>query len=80
MGLDDIPVIPRRLLVAELTVFARDQAFRLNGCGLALVNPPWQLDQALRELLPRLQPLLAQDGGGTRVEWLVGEGAVDNES
>jgi 23S rRNA (adenine2030-N6)-methyltransferase len=72
-------VIPRRLLVAELTVFARDQAFRLNGCGLALVNPPWQLDQALGDLLPRLQPLLAQDGGGTRVEWLVGEGTPDNE-
>lgn len=68
-------VIPRRLLVAELTVFAEERAFRLNGCGLALINPPWQLDGALAELLPRLQPLLAQDGGGTRVAWLRGEDA-----
>ncbi len=72
-------VIPRRLLVAEMTIFAEDQPFRLNGCGLALVNPPWQLDRVLGDLLARLQPLLAQDGGGSRVEWLVGETPGDNE-
>ena len=72
-------VIPRRRLVADRTIFGPEQAFRLNGCGLALVNPPWQLDPALGELLPRLQPLLAREGGGTRVEWLVGEEPPGNE-
>lgn len=63
----------RRLLVAELTVFAADRPDRLNGCGMVLVNPPWRLDEHLRELLPGLQPILAHDGGGWRVEWLVPE-------
>lgn len=70
--------IPRRLLAAELTVFAEERAFRLNGCGLALINPPWQLDALLAEQLPRLQALLAQDGGGVRVEWLRGEEPAGN--
>jgi 23S rRNA (adenine2030-N6)-methyltransferase len=46
----------------------------MQGCGLAIVNPPWQLDLALAQLLPQLHALLAPDGaGGTRVEWLVPE-------
>ncbi len=65
--------VPRRLLTAELTLFAQSPAWRLNGCGLLLVNPPWQSDTALAALLERLQPLLARDGGGSRVEWLASE-------
>jgi len=39
-----------------------------------LVNPPWQLDERLRALLPELHGLLAIDGGGdTGVDWLVAE-------
>jgi 23S rRNA (adenine2030-N6)-methyltransferase len=46
----------------------------MQGCGLAIVNPPWQLDLRLTQLLPELHALLAPDGaGGTRVDWLVPE-------
>jgi len=65
--------VPRRLLAAELTVFAETRAFRLNGCGLLLANPPWQADEALAGLLAWLQPRLARDGGGSAVDWLAGE-------
>lgn len=63
----------RRLLLAELTVFAAEHPDRLNGCGLVLVNPPWRLDEQLRALLPGLQPVLARDGGRWRLDWLVPE-------
>jgi 23S rRNA (adenine2030-N6)-methyltransferase len=35
----------------------------LAGSGLAIVNPPWQLDEELRLLLPALAARLAQDSG-----------------
>ena len=64
----------RRILDAQLSVLPADSAVGMQGCGLAIVNPPWQLDLRLKELLPQLHALLAPDGaGGTRVDWLVPE-------
>jgi 23S rRNA (adenine2030-N6)-methyltransferase len=46
----------------------------MAGAGLVIVNPPWLLDERLKELLPQLHALLSEDGfGGTSVEWLVPE-------
>jgi 23S rRNA (adenine2030-N6)-methyltransferase len=64
----------RRILDAQLSVLPADSAVGMQGCGLAIVNPPWQLDLRLKALLPRLHALLAADGaGGTHVDWLVPE-------
>ena len=64
----------RRILCAELCVLPDDVALRLNGCGLILINPPWQIDTALATLLPRLFEVLRVEGAGrARVEWLVPE-------
>lgn len=64
----------RRILDIELSVRPADAQVGLHGSGLLLVNPPWQLDLRLRELLPQLHGLLAPDGAGsTNVAWLVGE-------
>jgi 23S rRNA (adenine2030-N6)-methyltransferase len=63
----------KKLLLLELTVHRELVAERLNGCGMILVNPPWQFDATLLELLPWLQVRLAQSGGDSRVEWLSGE-------
>jgi 23S rRNA (adenine2030-N6)-methyltransferase len=62
-----------RVLIAEMTFHPEDTHLRLNGCGLAIVNPPWTLDESLRSLLPALHDLLPTTGGGTRVDWLVPE-------
>jgi len=64
----------RRILDVQLRILPSDAPLGLGGAGLVIVNPPWQLDERLRELLPQLHPLLSVDGlGGTAVEWLVPE-------
>ncbi|PWC55659.1 23S rRNA (adenine(2030)-N(6))-methyltransferase RlmJ [Azospirillum sp. TSO22-1] len=62
-----------KILLAELTIHPEDTHLRLNGSGLAIVNPPWTLDETLGAVLPALHAALPGTGGGTRVEWLVPE-------
>ncbi|HPY40471.1 MAG TPA: 23S rRNA (adenine(2030)-N(6))-methyltransferase RlmJ, partial [Thiolinea sp.] len=60
------------LLVAELSVEAQHPDLGMHGSGLAIINPPWQLDQQLKELLPRLaKTLQLESQGNWRVEWLM---------
>ncbi|MFC3551179.1 23S rRNA (adenine(2030)-N(6))-methyltransferase RlmJ [Lysobacter cavernae] len=62
-------------LVAELLVRADDSPLRMNGSGLLLLNPPWQLDQTLAAVLPLLARALGESpAASARVEWLVTEG------
>ena len=62
-----------KILRAELNLRAADPT-HLTGCGLMLVNPPWRLDEELRQLLPGLAPILAGgDGGSARIDWIAGE-------
>jgi 23S rRNA (adenine2030-N6)-methyltransferase len=65
----------RKVLCAEFLVYPEDTAFRLNGCGMVIVNPPWKLDDTLRGLLPRLLAALepVAGRGQTTVSWLVPE-------
>ena len=60
----------RSVLLTELLVRPDDSPLRLNGSGMAVLNPPWQLDQALAPVLPVLQQRLGQAGASTRLEWL----------
>ncbi len=57
-------------LVAELQVRPDDSPLRLNGSGMLLLNPPWQLDKAIAPALPLLQQVLGEAGASTRLEWL----------
>lgn len=62
----------RDVLMAELLVQPDDSPLRLNGCGMAIVNAPWQFDATLAKLLPALKKLLAQTDGATqRLQMLV---------
>ncbi len=64
----------RRLLVAELCIHPDDSRVGLNGSGLVIVNPPWQLDRDLGGALPVLHRVLSPKGAGrTRVAELAGE-------
>jgi len=64
----------RKVLDVTMRVLPGDAQVGMGGAGLVIVNPPWQLDVRLGELLPRLHGLLSPDGtGSTSVEWLVPE-------
>ena len=53
-----------KLLVAELCIHPDDSRAGLNGSGLAILNPPWQLAADLREALPFLHAALSAEGAG----------------
>lgn len=58
--------------VAELLVRADDSPLRMNGSGLLILNPPWQLDQTLAGVLPLLAKVLGESPeAGGKLEWLV---------
>lgn len=62
----------RDVLCAELRTRPDDPDV-LTGSGLLLAGAPWQTDEALRALLPRLAAELAEGSfpGDARVDWLV---------
>jgi 23S rRNA (adenine2030-N6)-methyltransferase len=63
-----------RVLVAELMVLPDDSPLRLNGCGMLIANPPWQVDKALAALLPALRDPLAQSPRASQhLGWLCGK-------
>lgn len=64
----------RRILRVELCVRPDTERSRLNGSGLLIINPPWQLDAELGETLPWLREQLVQEPPGAwTLDWLVGE-------
>jgi len=64
----------RRALNTEFCIRPRDNPLGMNGSGLIIINPPWQLDKAVQSLLPWLWQILSPDGQGDFfVRWLVEE-------
>lgn len=61
-------------LVAELAVAGDDSPMKMKGCGLVVLNPPWQFDREATTTMDFLAEALAQSPGGWgRVSWLVEE-------
>jgi 23S rRNA (adenine2030-N6)-methyltransferase len=64
----------RKILCAQLTLYPDDSRVSLNGCGMMIVNPPWQMDEMLTPELPVLHALLnPQPGTSAECFWLVPE-------
>lgn len=62
--------INQPIFVIELTIYP-DLPNHLNGCGLAIINPPWQLDKMVGDYLPWLwNTLTINKQGGYRFELL----------
>lgn len=63
-----------KVLCAELCVLPDDSPLGMNGAGMIIVNPPFQLDAELQQLLPWLHQRLAVDRQGrAEVRWLAPE-------
>jgi 23S rRNA (adenine2030-N6)-methyltransferase len=59
------------LLAAELSLYPRDSRVALNGSGMIILNPPYQLAERMESWLPQLHAYLdAGHGGGTSVRHL----------
>ncbi len=56
--------IKRPMLSAELCIYSEDVATELNGCGMLIINPPWQFEQQLKIILPWLWKTLSMNGQG----------------
>ncbi len=64
----------RNILSAELKIYDEEMPLRMNGTGMIIVNPPWQLDGQLEAFGPWLWQALSQQGqGGFKLNWLVAE-------
>jgi 23S rRNA (adenine2030-N6)-methyltransferase len=66
----------RRILRAELLVHPDDSPLRLNGSGMVILNAPWNLDKALRDVMPAMARLLSQE---RPAEWLLDWLVQDDE-
>lgn len=65
---------PPPTLAIELEIAGPQSIIKLKGCGLLVINPPWQFDAGARELMGFLAAALAQaPQGRSRVEWVVPE-------
>lgn len=59
------------MLLTEFCPWPQDVPHRLNGSGVILINPPWQLDIKLKHCLPPLLETLRQHPRGTtQTVWL----------
>ena len=57
-------------LIAELLVRPDDSPLRLNGSGMLIINPPYQLDQELAPALPVLARLLSDTNANSTLQWI----------
>jgi 23S rRNA (adenine2030-N6)-methyltransferase len=62
----------RKILVAEFLPEASDQPDKLNGSGLVIVNPPYEVEYDIGSVLTAVKRLLAP-AARVKVEWLVPE-------
>lgn len=63
--------IPKMLRMELVVAPASD---KLRGAGLLVVNPPWTLENELKQLGPALAAVLGREGRGRfKLDWLTGE-------
>ncbi|MEH6576707.1 MAG: 23S rRNA (adenine(2030)-N(6))-methyltransferase RlmJ [Amphritea sp.] len=62
----------RNVLCSEIEVNHSDNG-GMYGSGMLLVNPPWPLEQRLKEVMPGLTKRLKQEASECRLDWLVPE-------
>lgn len=61
-------------LFAELTIAGDGSQLRMKGCGLLVLNPPWQIEGEIKAVLPTLtDKLRVDDGARATCAWLVPE-------
>lgn len=57
-------IAQKPILVSEITLYPESGPLLLNGCGMVIINPPWQLDKQIDQFLPWLWKNLSHHGQG----------------
>lgn len=52
--------ISRPFIVSEFLIYSEEIATHLNGCGMVVINPPWQFETQLEMIIPWLRKVLAE--------------------
>ena len=63
----------RNILLAELSIGSGAGDIGMTASGMIIINPPWQLSDSLRTILPFLNKVLADNDGAYRLLQLVAE-------
>ncbi|HEC8327868.1 TPA: 23S rRNA (adenine(2030)-N(6))-methyltransferase RlmJ [Providencia rettgeri] len=64
----------RKILQIELAVCPDSDQRGMTASGMIVINPPWKLEQQMKNVLPWLHKTLVPEGTGhTLVEWIVPE-------
>lgn len=65
---------PPPTLACEIEIAGETSAIKMRGCGLLVINPPWQFEAAARTVADFLAGALPQaPGGAANVTWIVNE-------
>jgi 23S rRNA (adenine2030-N6)-methyltransferase len=65
-------------LLIELLVRPDNSPLRMNGSGMLIINPPFQMDTELNASMSKMVELLDDGGASHRVSWLKSEGPEAN--
>jgi 23S rRNA (adenine2030-N6)-methyltransferase len=57
--------IQKPILCAELSIYTADASHQLNGCGLLIINAPWQFEQTIQGFFPWMWERLKIDRKST---------------
>lgn len=64
----------RKILQIELAVRPDSDQRGMTASGMIVINPPWQLEQQMKKVLPYLTDVLVPEGTGSwSVEWITPE-------
>lgn len=63
----------RKILQIELAVKQDNSQRGMTASGMIVINPPWQLADQMRQVLPYLSQVLTQGKGDWTVNWIVPE-------
>jgi 23S rRNA (adenine2030-N6)-methyltransferase len=67
-------LITQPAVMGQIWMHPRDSSVALNGSGMLIINPPWQLDTRMAVWQEELRELLGGDGNsGSEVRWVVNE-------
>jgi 23S rRNA (adenine2030-N6)-methyltransferase len=64
----------RKVLKLDFALEDEDWSLTMRGCGMLVVNPPWQFEDDASAMLQWLWPVMSvKKSGGVKVSWLVPE-------